>query len=540
MWLFPVVVLLLASSDLSAQPVGETGDNTLLMALLAVVLLIAFFVIIQVSDNLLRIEAGKIGGEGTRQVSLFPGFRDLFRPRLPAWVDGPAYILSKGFDIKLEGAARPGVDEAAKALTFAIQPVDFRGLSPIPKLLVSEGDVVKAGDPLFFDKNHEAVRYAAPVSGEVIAIRRGERRAIQEVVILADKEQQYRTLPTLDPATAGRDELVAFLLDAGVWPMLRQRPFDVMADPQRIPDDIFVSTFDTAPLAPDLNFVVQGNESAFQQGLDVLGRLTAGQVHLGLDAGAANPPADAFRRATGVRRHWFKGAHPAGNVGVQIHHVAPLGPGRCVWTMGVQAVITLGKLFTEQRFHAERLVALTGSELSTPTYVRTFVGANIGDLLKDRLPENGNLRIVSGDVLSGRKQSETGFLGYHDDQLTVLREGNEYQLFGWLLPDLSSPSASRALPGWVFPDSTYRADTNTKGETRAFVVTGQYEEVLPMDIYPQHLMKAILTNNYDRMEGLGIYELIEEDVALCEFVCTSKQPLQKILRQGLDMVNEQG
>jgi Na+-transporting NADH:ubiquinone oxidoreductase subunit A len=360
------------------------------------------------------------------------------------------------------------------------------------------------------------------------------------VVILADKEQQYRSLPSLDLATASREDLVSFLLDSGVWPMFRQRPFDVMADPQRIPDHIFVSTFDSAPLAPDLDFVVQGSEAAFQQGLDVLGRLTAGQVHLGLNAGGDTPPAKAFREATGVQHHWFKGKHPAGNVGVQIHHIAPLGPGRCVWTMGVQEVITLGKLFTEQRFHAERLVALTGAELSTTAYVRTFLGANIGDLLKTRLPEGSTARIVSGDVLSGKQQSTAGFLGFHDDQLTVLREGNEYQLFGWLLPDLTSPSASRALPGWVFPDSTYRADTNTKGEKRAFVVTGQYEEVLPMDIYPQHLMKAILTNNYDRMEGLGIYELIEEDVALCEFVCTSKQPLQQILRQGLDMVNEQG
>lgn len=321
--------------------------------------------------------------------------------------------------------------------------------------------------------------------------------------------------------------------------MLRQRPYDIVADASQVPDNIFISTFDTAPLAPDLNFVVKGRETAFQKGLDVLAKLTKGSVYLGLSANGGTPPSSTFTDAKGVKIRWFRGKHPAGNVGVQIHHTAPISPKSHVWTLGVQEVITLGALFTERRFNAERIIALTGAELTAPKYVRTYAGANIGELLKGNI-SGENVRIISGDVLSGQKKEQENFLNYYDDQITVISEGDYFQVFGWLMPDLASPSASKALPSWIFPNTSYRVDTNMKGEKRAFVVTGQYEDVLPMDIYPQHLMKAILTNDYEKMEGLGIHELIEEDVALCEFVCTSKQHLQQILRKGLDMMHEQG
>ena len=510
----------------------------MLLVLLAAVLLIAFFVIIQVSDNLLRIQAKKVNANA--EVSLFPSMGDLFKAKAPDWVDGSLVNLEKGFDIKLEGAAAPGVAEGAKGNTFAVQPGNFRGVSPIPKVLVEVGANVKAGDHLFFDKSNEAVKYVSPVSGEVIAINRGDRRAIQEVVILADKTQSYRELPAFDLDNSGREALVDFLLDAGAWPLLRQRPFDIVASTTDIPDNIFISTFDTAPLAPDLNLVVAGQGAAFQAGLNALAKLTRGKVYLGLNAGGNTAPSSEFTQATGVEKYWFKGSHPAGNVGVQMHHIAPVGTNSCVWTLGVQEVITLGALFTERRFNATRIVALTGAELKTPGYVRTFIGANIGELVNDNLSSDGPVRVISGDVLSGQKKEMANFLNFYDDQVTVLQEGNYYQLFGWLLPDMATPTASKALPTAIFSDTTYKADTNTRGEQRAFVVTGQYEDVLPMDIYPQHLMKAVITNNYERMEALGIHELIEEDIAICEFVCTSKQPLQQILRQGLDMMHEQG
>lgn len=511
------------------------------ITLLVVVVLIAFFVIIQVADNLVRIEARKSGVDDQEgKFSVFPGFRDFFRRKIPAYVSGARFVsLKAGHNINLEGKAPTVIDAGTRAATFAVQPPNFRDMLPIPKVVVEVGSTVKAGDHLFFDKTNEAVKYVAPVSGEVIAVNRGERRSIREVVILAHREQQYRQLPAFDLEYSSREELVNFLLDSGGWSLLRQRPFDVVASHTDVPENIFVSTFDTAPLAPDLNFVVQGRGAAFQKGLDVLGKLTKGKVWLGLDGNGKNPPSPVFTEAKGVEKCWFAGKHPAGNVGVQIHHVAPISPKSIVWTLGVQEVITLGALFTERRFNAERIVALTGAELHEPKYVRTCIGASIGELLKGNLAE-GNVRLVSGDVLSGEKTTSAGYLNFYDDQVTVLAEGDFHELFGWLLPDLATPSVSKALSGSRFPDTVYRANTNMHGEPRAFVITGQYEEMLPMDIYPQHLMKAILTNDYEKMEGLGIYELIEEDVALCEFACTSKQPLQQILRTGLDMMNEQG
>ena len=521
-----------------AQTTGSSESNTLMLVLLASVVLIAFFVLFQISDNLIRIEAKKIGADG-EDMSVMPGRGELFRPKKPEYAKGNVVALSKGMDINLEGAAAARIDDTVKTSTFAIQPRNFRGMAPIPKVVVEVGDKVKAGDHLFFDKSHTNIKYVAPVSGEVIAINRGERRSIVEVVILADKTQQYRELPTIHLDKSSREELVNFLLDSGGWTLLRQRPYDIIADPTHIPDNIFISTFDTAPLAPDLNFIAEGNGEAFQKGLDLLNKLTKGKVYLGLNANGKSAPSSVFTHAKGVEKRWFQGKHPAGNVGIQIHHTVPVTAKTVVWTLGVQEVITLGALLTERHFNAKRIVALTGAELKAPKYVQTYIGANIGELLKDNLSDE-HVRIVSGDVLSGHKKDASQFLDYYDEQLTVLKEGDFYQTFGWLMPDMSSPSASKALPGWLFPDSTYKVNTNTKGEKRAFVVTGQYEDLLPMDIYPQHLMKAVLTNDYEKMEGLGIHELIEEDVALCEFACTSKQPLQQILRTGLDMMHEQG
>lgn len=537
---FLPLAFLFLSSPLLAQD-KTSGSNSLMLGLLAIVVLIAFFALVQVADNLLRIQAKKVApGIEPEAVSVVPSMRGIFRKRMPKYVGNAAVTdLRQGYDIRLEGVAPLHIDGRTKASTFAIQPPNFRGIAPIPKVVVEVGQKVKAGDHLFHDKKVVDIKYVAPVSGEVIAINRGERRAITEVVVKADKEIAYRQLPKFDLAKGSREELVNYLMDCGAWALLRQRPYDIVADPAIVPANIFVSTFDTAPLAPDNNFVVQGREEAFQKGLDVLNQLTSGKVFLGLSANGDEAPAKAFTEAEGVEKRWFRGPHPAGNVGVQIHHIAPVGAKQVVWTLGVQEVITLGALFTEGRFNAERVVALVGAELKEPKYVRTFIGANVGELTRNNLA-NDKVRLISGDVLSGRKKEAENFLNFYDDQITVVAEGDYYEMFGWLLPSKLTPSVSRSFPNFLFPKATYRADTNTHGEKRAFVVTGQYEELLPMDVLPQHLMKAILTNDYDGMEGLGIYELIEEDVALCEFACTSKQPLQKILRQGLDMMHEQG
>ena len=537
-----LLALVLISDLLSAQSASSGVSGGFWMYILfAVIILVLFFFVFQVSDNLIAIEAKKSGADQTgANLSIFPSWKDIFAPRLPEYVaNEEVKIFKRGFDIKLEGAPKQHIDTKASSTRFAVQPKNFTGLSPIPKMEVQVGNEVMAGDPLFFDKKRPEVKFVAPVSGEVIAINRGAKRSIAEVVILADKEIRHRQAKGFDLENGSREELVAYLLESGLWPMIRQRPFNVIPAPEDRPRDIFISTFDSAPLAPDANFIVQGKEEAFQKGLEVLAKLTEGTVYLGLNAKGETPPSTTFTDAGNAEVKWFHGKHPAGNVGVQIHHIHPIGDKDKVWTMGVQEVISFGQYFLNGIFDAARTIALAGAELSDPAYVETYLGANIGDLTKGRTTSE-NVRYVSGDVLSGQSKTTEEFLNFFDDQVTVLAEGDYYEMFGWLLPSVNKPTISRAFPNFLFPDLEFRADTNTHGEKRAFVVTGQYEKVLPMDIFPQHLMKAILVNDFERMEGLGIYELAEEDIALCEFVCTSKQPLQQILKEGLEVMREQG
>lgn len=460
--------------------------------------------------------------------------------KAPSYVkEGKVLSLKKGHDILLKGEAAGSAEVAEGVRTFAIQPSNFPGMSPIPKLLVEEGQEVKAGDPLFFDKVKPDMKVVAPVSGEVVSIHRGAKRAIAEVVILADKEIKYRQLDAFDYEKRSREDLVSFLLEHGAWPLIRQRPFNILADASEVPANIFISTFDSAPLAPDMNVVVEGRGQAFQTGLNVLRKLTSGKVYLGLDARGDKAPSSVFTEAAGVEKYWFQGKHPVGNVGVQIHHVAPISSKDKVWTLGVQEVITLGALFSERRYNAERVIAVAGAELEKPAYVRTYVGASLSELLKGNL-KHDHVRIISGDILSGDQKAADSYVNFYDDQVTVVKEGDYYETFGWITPSEMRPTVSKTFFNFLAPGRRFEADTNTHGEKRAFVVTGQYEELLPMDIYPQHLLKAIIVGDFEKIEGLGIYELVEEDIALCEFACTSKQPLQAILREGLELVHEQG
>ena len=536
-----LALLALPPAILSAQGFGDGGSgNVVEVALVVLVILLIVAVIFMVANQFLSLEARLTGAEAKGgSFAILPGREELVRDDRPR--ETPAsnvHKLQQGFDVNLLGDAEPIIEDKPVA-TFGVQPPNFIGMSPIPKVVPEEGTTVKAGDVLFFDKKRPEIKYTAPVSGEFIELNRGAKRAITSLVILADREIAYRQFD-VPGEDADRQAVVDLLLESGVWPMLRQRPYNSVPDPQDTPKSIFVSTFDTAPLAPDLNLVVEGNEVAFQKGLDVLARLTPGKVFLGLD-GKGNPH-HAFRDALGVEKHYFSGKHPAGNVGVHIHHVDPVSANQVVWTAGVQEVITIGNLFLTGRYDPVRLVALTGAEFDRPRYVRTRLGAKVGDLVKGEHDRSSNeVRLVSGDALSGAEVTESDFVNFHDDQLTAIEEGNYFELFGWLLPINPRPSRSGTFPNKLFgSDYKFKADTNSHGEKRAFVVTGEYEAVLPMDVLPQHLMKAIMVNDFERMEGLGIYELVEEDIAICEFACTSKQPLQRILRQGLEVMREQG
>lgn len=530
--------LLLQGLPVHAQ--SETsGNNLLLYGLIFTAVVLVLWALLSIASNLIKIEAEKSGINTVKNnFSLFPGISDLFGSN-PKYTEGHAMInLKKGFDIFLEGEAKKEI-KSASVHRFAVKPTDFHGISPIPKVEHEVGSSVQAGEVLFYDKKRPAIKYCAPVSGELVEVIRGEKRSIAGVVILADKKQTYKKFNPPDYKTCSREVLQSFLQESGLWVHINERPFDRVPDENVIPTNIFISTFDTAPLAPDLNFIVDGNEKPFQTGLDVLSKLTKGSVYLGLDGRKKNnAPHAAFQNAEGVVKTYFAGKHPAGNVGIQIHHTAPIVAGSSVWTLHVHDVITIGKMFLNGEYNTERLIALTGAELKHPCYIKTFLGANTSDLLKDNLL-NTEARIVSGDVLSGKQISLDNFVGFHDDQISVLKEGNDYELFGWLLPTSPRPSISGTFPNFLYPNHKFEAETNTHGEKRAMVVTGQYEEVLPMDIYPQHLFKSIITNNLEKMEGLGILELTEEDVALCEFVCTSKTPIQKILRQGLEVIKEQ-
>ena len=443
--------------------------------------------------------------------------------------------LRKGFDINLAGKADRKIEEAPQPETFAYKPTSFHGILR-PKLMVSEGDTVKAGTPILFDKQNERVLHVAPVSGEIAEIKRGHKRKLLEIVILADKTIEYEEFPAgLEPDAMTREDIVEHLLKSGTWVNIIERPYGVIADPENTPKSIFISCFDSHPLAPDYNFIFKGEDENFQLGLEVLKKLTAGRVNLGVRSGEDN--LKMFTQATGVDVHTINGPHPAGNVGVQIHHIDPIGKGDIVWTLNPFGVIQIGKLFKQGRYDASKVVAVAGSEIKKPQYYKTYIGANIKNLVSGNVATD-HVRYISGNVLTGTRIDKDGFLGYFDHQLTVIPEGDQYEMFGWIKPSFNKLSFHRAfgLLSFLNPGKEYVVDTNTKGEPRAFVQTGVFEQVLPMDILPTYLFKAILAEDFDDMETLGIYELIEEDVALCEYVDVSKHDIQEILREGLDLL----
>ena len=441
--------------------------------------------------------------------------------------------LRKGLDINLQGKPQASVSDAPQAALYGVSPLDFEGVTP--KLLVKAGERVKAGTPLFFDKNDQRVLFTSPVSGCVAEIVRGEKRKVLAVTVTPDAERQYEDFGPADPTASSREEIVEKLLRSGLWPMIVQRPYGIIADPSDEPRAIFVSAFDSAPLAPDYNFALREERSNLQTGIEVLRKLTAGKVHLSVRAGAEGD----MPSLGGVELHTFRGKHPAGNVGVQIHHIAPVNKGEKVWTVNIQDLAIIGRLFNTGHADMTRTIAVTGSEVEKPAYVRTIAGARVDSILGGNVKaqkEGDSVRIISGNVLTGTKTAMDGFLGYYANQLTAIPEGDKYELLGWAMPRLGKFSVSRAYFSWLCPKKAYRLDTNMNGGERPFVVTGLYEKYLPMDIYPMYLLKACLAGDIDKMENLGIYEVVEEDFALCEVVDPSKIDIQQIIRDGINLM----
>ena len=436
--------------------------------------------------------------------------------------------ISKGLNINLKGAPVAEMTSVETAKQYALMPADFTRVTP--KVVVKPEDTVKAGDPLFVDKSIPELQFVSPVSGKVVAVNRGERRRVLSVVVESDGKFESVEYKAKDVLSLSSDEIKADLLKAGLFAFMRQRPYDVIADPKDAPRAIYVSAFDSKPLAVSFEVALKGNEEDFQTGLDALSRIAP--VHLGI---CACQKSTALLVAKNVVTTIFKGPHPAGNVGVQINKTAPVNKGEIVWTIGAEEVIFIGRLFNKGKVDFTRTIALAGSEVKNPSYSKVVLGAQLTNLLKGRLEEKHELRIIDGNVLTGKKTTADGFLGAFSTEVTVIPEvmgGDE--LLGWAMPRFSMYSTSHSYFSWLFPKRKYTIDARIKGGERHMIMSNEYDKVFPMDIYPEYLIKAIITGNIDKMEQLGIYEVAPEDFALCEFVDSSKLELQRIVREGLD------
>lgn len=441
--------------------------------------------------------------------------------------------IKKGLSIKLKGEAERLLTDAARAKSFSIKPADFHTVTP--KMIVKEGATVKAGEPIFYSKYNDAIKFVSPVSGTLKEVRRGAKRVILDVIIEADATDTYVEHGAKTPATMDGEQVKEFLLSSGCWPFIKQRPYDVVANPNDKPKAIFISAYNTAPLAADVDYILKDSKDDFQAGIDALSKLTEGKVHVSVDSDSSS----YLKDVKGVEVHKVSGVHPAGNVGVQIHKVDPINAGERVWIVGPQDVAIIGRTFRTGKFDATRVIAVAGSSVTKPQYFKIKVGSSLEGLVGSI---EGDVRVISGDVLTGTKVAKNGFLSFYDDEVTVIPEGHTYRAFGWLpFKDNNIHSMSKTSLSWLFPNRKYEANTNLNGEERALVVTGEMEKVMPIDVYPMQLLKACMAADLEKMENLGIYEVAPEDFALVDYVSTSKIEAQEIIREGLDvMIKEVG
>ena len=441
--------------------------------------------------------------------------------------------LKRGLDIPVKGTAVRQLKKAIVPDIVALKPTDFRGL--IPKLLVHEGDRVLAGSPVMADKADMSILFTSPVSGTVREIVRGEKRKLLEVRIEADKTVEYVDFGVKDPGKTSPEGIRSALLESGLWPALVQRPYGIIASLQTAPKAIFISSFSTAPLAPEIQFSLKDETENLQAGINALSKLTEGGVHVSFNSKETGE--NPFRSLKNITAHYFSGPHPAGNVGIQIHHVSPIVKGETAWTVAPHLLAAMGRLFRTGRFDLRRKVAVTGPEASSPSYVETVAGFCMKGLSGLCNDNNGNIRYISGNVLTGANVGKEGFLGFFDDQVTLLAEGNYHEMFGWGKPFRSKKfSFSHTYFSWLTPGRKYAMDTNLNGGVRAFVMSDVYSKVLPMQLYPVYLVKACLAQDIDKMERFGIYEVLPEDLALCEYICPSKIEIQSILEDGISLM----
>ncbi len=446
------------------------------------------------------------------------------------------FRIRKGKNIKLKGAAERNIVDISLPHQLAVQPQDFPGLKP--RLAVKVGDVVKVGSPILIDKDVEGLKVVSPASGKVAEINRGEKRALLSIVIETDGNQESESFQkfTKDSiATQSREDITNHLLNAGLWPIIRQRPFSKIAKPHANPKAIFVHAMNTEPLAPDLDFILENSFCDFQAGLDVLKKLTDGEVHLCI---AEDAKSKALTEAKNVQTHRFAGAHPTGNVSTHMHYVDPVHKGDFVWYVEVQDVLRIAALFLEGQYPVERLAAVTGEGVKNAVYVRTHVGAPVSSLLQGSNLDG--MRCISGSILTGKDIGAKGFLRFYDAQVTIIPEGGKRELLGWLVPGFKKYTFSKTFASAFLPGHQVSLDTDTHGSDRAIVVNNVYDSLNTLEILPYFLLKAVISENIEDAEALGILECDEEDFALCTFACPSKTDVGGIIRQGLEMIEKEG
>ena len=442
----------------------------------------------------------------------------------------------RGAQLHIKGSAEKVFTKPPTLTRFALSPDDFFGTTP--KLLKKEGEKIQAGEPVFFSKENPRIQFVSPVSGTIEAIKRGARRKIEKVIIESVASQKAITHQVSNWSKLDREALKALLMESGNWPFIKQRPYGTIANPEDTPKAIFVSTYSTNPLAPDFEFILSNEIDAFQEGINVLNQLTDQTVFLGVDA--SHP--DTYKDIKKVQHYTISGPHPSGNISLHIQELSPLNMGERIWTVGPEDVVNIGRFIMTGQYSPKRTLAITGNALEQPKYVGASIGAELSPILKEFKLRFAQNRIINGDVLTGTSTSADGFIGYYNNQITIIPEGNEYRMFGWLpfkdnqVLSLSNTSFSR-----LFKKRDFEVNTNLNGEERALVVTGEMEKVFPFDIFPMQLIKACLVEDIEKMEALGIYEIVPEDFGLIDYANTSKIEAQEIIREGIElMIKEVG
>lgn len=444
------------------------------------------------------------------------------------------YKIKKGLDLNLKGEAAENLTVATQSLEYAVMPTDFPGI--VPRTLVKEGDTVLAGQALFVDKATERIHFVSPVSGTVVGVERGDRRKLLRFRVKASDKQDFKDFGAKDVNALNGDAVKQLMLESGLFAFMRQRPYDVIANPSDTPKAIFISTFSKMPLAANFIFVAKGFEQDFKLGVKALAKVA--KVHLGICPEQINSELLPIEEA---EVSVFDGPNPSGNVGVHINHVSPVNKGEVVWTLGAEMAIVLGRLLRTGKVSLYRRVAVAGSCVKTPQYVETLIGAPLADLLKGQLETTDHVRVINGNPFVGYKSATTDFLGAFSTEVCAIPEGDDVdEVFGWIAPRLNDYSTNHSYFSWLLGKKrAYNLDCRIKGGERHMIMSAEYERVFPMDIYPSYLIKAIITGDIDRQEALGIYEVAPEDFAVAEFIDSSKLELQRIVREGLDILRKE-